>query len=76
MLVGVKIPRGGSATPMRGKSLTYRDVLFQDVAVLDRRMNKMESGRQVKDLPRISVAKPLSPGGTKSGSGRSGLTAG
>jgi len=43
---------------MRRKSLTYRDVLFQEVAVLDRQMNKMESGRQVKGLPRISVAKP------------------
>ena len=34
---------------------------LQEAAVLDRRMNKWNLARQVKDLPRISVAEPSAP---------------
>jgi hypothetical protein len=53
----------GSATPMRGKSLTYRTLHRFFLGVFDLRSETIKSRkalfRQVPDLPRIGVAEPF-----------------
>ena len=54
--------RNGSATLMRGKSLTYRKDPFPNLPVSDQNRfldpkKKKARCRQVKDLPRIRVAE-------------------
>jgi len=59
--------RYGSATPMRGKSLTCRKALAKfrwsmTISRVGDPEKKKDHYRQVRDLPRIGVAEPLRRG--------------
>src|SRR5262252_7158371 len=59
--------RDGSATPMRGKSLTCRAALLFPIRSATSELRSQTAslregvGRQVIDLPRIGVAEPRKP---------------